>query len=299
MNNSDVSALNKLANNEQPRDRVWISDPQPVEHIVRPFLKWPGGKHRLLPRICAVLPPGQRLIEPFAGSCAVSLGTEYPRYLLADANHDIINLYLHLKRERQSFIDYCCSFFQETYNRAEIYYALRALFNETSDLRLKAALFVYLNRHTYNGLCRYNAQGQFNAPFGRYKLPYFPEAEMQTFIAKAKQVTFLRSDFVETMQRARRGDVVYCDPPYTPLSETANFTDYSTGGFGVEDQETLAELAEQLARRGIPVVISNHDTPFIRELYANARIEAFQVQRYISQDILNRRKAAEVLAIFS
>jgi DNA adenine methylase len=104
---------------------------------------------------------------------------------------------------------------------------------------------------------------------------------------------------VKTMQRARRGDVVYCDPPYTPLSETANFTDYSAGGFGVEDQKMLAELAEQLARRGIPVVISNHDTPFIRELYANARIEALQVQRYISQDILNRRKAAEVLAIFS
>jgi site-specific DNA-adenine methylase len=116
MSNSDVSSLNKLANNEQPRDSIWISDPQPVGHIVRPFLKWPGGKHRLLPRIRAVLPPGRRLIEPFTGSCAVSLGTDYPRYLLADANHDIINLYLHLKRERWSFIDYCRSFFQEAYN---------------------------------------------------------------------------------------------------------------------------------------------------------------------------------------
>jgi DNA adenine methylase len=267
--------------------------------ITKPFLKFPGGKHRLVPRIRAHLPLGRRLVEPFAGSAAVCVGTNYPRYLIADANGDLINLYQHLKREGEAFIAYCKSFFIDAYNRAEVYYAFRALFNETDDLRWKAALMQYLGRHTFNGLIRYNSRGEYNAPFGRYKRPYFPEAEMRAFLEMTKRAIFVHQDFIETMRACRRGDVVYCDPPYTPLSDTAYFTDYNAGGFGVEDQQALAELALTLSRRGIPVLISNHDTPFIRELYVGAHIEAFTVQRFISQDITNRAKVGEVLAVFS
>lgn len=175
---------------------------------------------------------------------------------------------------------------------------MRTLFNETSDTRLKSALFIYLNRHCFNGLCRYNSKGGFNVPFGTYKNPGFPENEMRAFFIKSRTAKFKVLDFKEAMNSAVVGDVVYCDPPYVPLSLTSNFTDYAVGGFGLHKQEELALLAQQLQMKGIPVVISNHDTPFIRDAYQQSNIHAFEVQRYISCDSKNRNKAAEVLAVF-
>lgn len=183
-------------------------------------------------------------------------------------------------------------------NTPERYYELRQEFNMTGNRRKKAALFVYLNKHCYNGLCRYNSAGQFNTPFGRYRKPYFPEKEMLYFWQKAQNAVFLCCDFRESMAMAEPGDVVYCDPPYVPLSDTANFTSYSSEGFGPEEQRALAREAERLAGLGIPVLLSNHDTEFTRAIYASARIISFGVQRYISCDGQNRGKAAEVLALF-
>jgi DNA adenine methylase len=162
-------------------------------------------------------------------------------------------------------------------------------------------LFLYLNRHCYNGLIRYNSKGEFNTPFGRYVKPYFPEREMRHFINAAEKATFLHASFTESMPLAQRGDIVYCDPPYAPLSGTAYFADYYTGGFKWRHQVQLVELARRLADRGIQVVISNHDTREIRELYKNAKasIIKFQVRRYISRDINNRRKVGELLAVFA
>ncbi|MCL6445345.1 MAG: Dam family site-specific DNA-(adenine-N6)-methyltransferase, partial [Alicyclobacillus sp.] len=184
-------------------------------------------------------------------------------------------------------------------NQAERYYALREAFNETADTRLKAALFVYLNRHGYNGLCRYNKDGGFNVPFGRYAKPYFPELEMLAFAKKAQAAEFACADYRTVMgEWVKPGDVVYCDPPYVPLSDTANFTSYSAGGFDLAAQSELATLAEQLGERGIPVVISNHENPFTRRAYAKARITSFAVQRFISCDGSNRGAAMELLAVF-
>lgn len=266
---------------------------------MKPFLKWAGGKLRIVDRIKALLPAGQRLIEPFVGSGALFLNTEYAAYLLADANADLINLYQQLQQGRQGFIDYCATFFIQTNNDEVTFYTLRRRFNQTGDPLEKAALFVYLNKHCYNGLCRYNARGEFNVPFGRYKQPYFPAAEMLTFHQKAQQATFQVQDFATTMAAAQPGDVVYCDPPYAPLSATANFTSYSAEGFGADEQQKLAEMAEQLRQRGITVIISNHDTPFTRELYALADQHSyFGVQRHISCDGAKRGKADEVLAVY-
>jgi len=265
----------------------------------KPFLKWPGGKYRLSERIRETLIPASRLIEPFVGSGAVFLNTHYKRYLLSDSNPDLIHLYQNLHDERDLFIDYCRSFFDPAYNREECYYAFRALFNISTDIRLKSALFIYLNRHCYNGLCRYNASGEFNTPFGRYKKPNFPEKEMRGFLQRSGRARFMLADFREIMRKAKPGDAVYCDPPYTPLSKTASFTDYSAGGFGWTEQVELADLARKTAKKGIQVVISNHDTKEIRNLYSNARLDAFPVQRNISRDGKNRGKANELLATFS
>ena len=268
---------------------------------VRPFLKWPGGKYRLLSRIRRVLHPGKRLIEPFVGSGAVFLNTDYEAYLLADANPDLIGLYSQLLEEGTAFISYCRKFFNGRTNTREAYYAYRDEFNETRRARRKSALFLYLNRHGYNGLCRYNGKGGFNTPFGRYDKPYFPEKEMQAFVRRSRGTTLLQARFDESMAKAQPGDAVYCDPPYVPLSETAHFTDYHAGGFAWDDQVRLADIACELAHNRVQVVISNHDTRQVRELYngRDAEISRFRVRRNISSDGNNRGEVGELLAVFN
>lgn len=266
---------------------------------LRPFLKWAGNKFRIVERIKRRLPEGKRLIEPFAGSGALFLNTDYQRYLLTDSNHDLISLYEILKTEGREFIDFTQQFFVPAKNQADSYYALRNEFNSCTEPYRRAALFVYLNRHGYNGLCRYNRRGGFNVPFGRYKRPYFPEQEMLLFHQKARCACFRHQSFEESMKQARPGDVIYCDPPYVPLSSSANFTGYSAGGFDLELQHKLASLAEKTARRGIPVLISNHSTPLTRDIYRGSKQEHFRVQRYISCNGNKRNKAGEVLALFS
>lgn len=266
---------------------------------MKPFLKWAGNKYQIVERIKEVLPPGKRLIEPFVGSGALFLNTDYPEYLLADANPDLISLYQHLQRGGQDFIEACRHYFTPENNQAERFYELRERFNQTTDAAEKATLFVYLNKHCYNGLCRYNSKGGFNVPFGKYAKPYFPAKEMENFYQRSRSAEFRVSGFVETMESALEGDVVYCDPPYVPLSETALFTSYSKEQFGMPEQLKLAETAEKLAALGISVVISNHDTAFTRQAYRTAiHADYFPVQRYISCDGTNRKKVDEVLAIF-
>ena len=229
------------------------------------------------------------------------LNTDYNSYLLADANPDLIGLYSQLLEEGTAFISYCSKFFNDRSNTREYYYAYRNEFNKTRNARRKSALFLYLNRHGYNGLCRYNGKGGFNTPFGRYDRPYFPENEMQAFVRRAGSVTLQQDQFDVTMAGAQPGDVVYCDPPYVPLSETAHFTDYHAGGFTWKDQVRLANIACELADNRVQVVISNHDTGEMRDLYKTrgARISRFKVRRNISSDGNNRREVGELLAVFN
>ena len=266
----------------------------------RPFLKWPGGKYRLIKRIKDVLADGQRLIEPFTGSGAVFLNTDYQNYLLADTNPDLINLYHHLTDEGLPFINYCRTFFNQSNNNKKQYYKFRLEFNQVSNIRRKSALFLYLNRYCYNGLVRYNSRGEFNTPFGRHTAPYFPDKEMKQFLQAANNAEFINLNFEECMKKANDGDVIYCDPPYAPLSETSNFTDFHTAGFSWQDQLQLVNLSSELANRGVQVVISNHDTKIIRKIYidAGAKITRFKVQRMISSDAINRARVGELIAVF-
>jgi DNA adenine methylase len=266
---------------------------------MKPFLKWAGNKFQIVNRIKEVLPSGERLIEPFVGSGALFLNTDYQTYLLADTNQDLVNLFLCLQTDGEDFIEYAKSFFTPENNEKETFYQFRRDFNASEDIRYKSALFLYMNKHGFNGLCRYNSKGKFNVPFGRYNKPYFPEKEMFYFAEKAKNAEFQIADFTDTMDKAEPGDVVYCDPPYVPLSDTAYFTNYSSGGFGIGEQEELARQAMKLAARGITVVLSNHDTEFTRLTYSSAKIISFDVQRYISCDGNNRNKAPEILAVFT
>ena len=266
--------------------------------LVRPFLKWAGGKFQILDRILEALPRGSQLVEAFAGSGAVFLNASFEHYVVNDINPDLINLYCTLQDGGEEFIRYVESFFSPDTNQEEAYYELRQRFNTTSNAAEKAALLVYLNRHGYNGLVRYNSKHQFNVPFGRYRRPYFPLEEMRHFYACSQRATFRCVDFAEVMGQAKRGTVIYADPPYVPLSATSSFTSYSSDGFGVDDQNRLGEVAEQTAAKGVPVLISNHDTPFTRKIYARARLIHFQVQRSISCRGEARNKVDELLALF-
>jgi len=263
----------------------------------RPFLKWAGGKYRLLEKLHPHL-EGGKLIEPFVGSGAVFLNLDFDRYLLGDINPDLINLYQSLKSEKGLFVDYARKLFTDDNNRQKNFLALRHEFNNGASGRRRAALFVYLNRHGFNGLCRYNKSGGFNVPFGKYKKPYFPEKEMYHFIQRARKARFVCGDFASLMNRARVGDVVYCDPAYVPLAPTASFTSYAAQGFSYDQQVELAYRAQHLAERGVKVVISNHDNAITRQIYQDAEIESFPVRRFISCDGENRGNAKELLAIY-
>lgn len=266
----------------------------------RAFLKWAGGKYTLTDKIRQALPKGSKLIEPFVGAGAVFLNTDYEHYLLNDINPDLIGIYNTLKRKPVSYIQDTKRFFSAHNNTESAYYALRQRFNTTTDTYERALLFLYLNRHGYNGLCRYNSTGGFNVPFGRYKKPYFPEAELEFFAEKSKKATFTCESFEKTFARARKGHVIYCDPPYLPLSNTANFTNYASPGFGLEQQTLLQQKALHAAQnKQIPVLLSNHDTEFARQLYEGAQLTSIQVNRFIGPNQASRRKVSELLVYYS
>jgi len=268
----------------------------------KPFLKWAGNKYRVLPHLLPLIGTPKQYIEPFAGSMSVALNVAADSMVLNDFNSDLISLY-HYVISDEEFIDDCekvCS----VGNDQETFYRLRDIFNTTTDSRHKAILFVYLNRHCFNGLTRYNRKGQFNVPFGKYSSPYFPRKEMENFRAvfNEKQSVYIKSyDFsVDALYLSVDSDtVVYFDPPYLPLTDTANFSDYATGGFDYDDQVRLRDLAISLANRGARVIISNHDTPVARELYSAATITSIDVGRFIAAKGSSRKSVKEVLAVWN
>jgi DNA adenine methylase len=280
-----------------------------------PFLKWAGGKRKLAALIASHIPgrdrlgtDSVRLVEPFLGSGAVFMGVDADTYLLCDTNEDLIRLYGFLSERGEAFVDRCRDLFVPSNDTPQAYVELRAEFNAIvggGDMERRAALFVYLNRHCFNGLCRYSAKGHFNVPFngnsGKPKPPpHFPDSEMRGFAHRAsvRGARFEALDFRQAMARAVPGDVVYCDPPYVPHSLTASFDAYAKGGFSLGDHADLAELCRALAGRGIPVLLSNSDNSKTREMYRGALIYSLEVRRSISADGGKRNKAAELIAVF-
>ncbi len=266
----------------------------------RAFLKWAGGKYTLSDTIRKMLPKGQRLIEPFAGAGSIFLNTNFDGYVLNDINKDLINLFKTIQNQSEQFIDDAARLFTPDFNEAEQYYQIRSQFNSTDDGYQRSLMFLYMNRHGYNGLCRYNLKGGYNVPFGKYKRPYFPESELRAFAIKAQQAEFVCESYRDSFARAEDGDVIYCDPPYVPLSKTASFTSYAGNGFGLDEQADLANAAEEItAEKNVTVLISNHDTIWTRKIYEHAdKIKSIQVARTISPKGNKRNKVGELLALY-
>src|SRR3990167_706675 len=204
----------------------------PVSPKHRPFMKWPGNKYQCINILLRHLPKAPRLIEPFLGSGAVFMNTQYDDYLLAEENQYLIDLYVFLQKKGQAFIDDCATLFIPENNDKARYYEFREVFNHERDPYQSAKLFLYLNRHGFNGLCRFNSHGKYNVPFGRYSKPYFPYHEMLMFYQKSQGVKFIKQDFRQTFRQAMPGDAIYCDPPYLPRAQESNFSHYTTHKFG-------------------------------------------------------------------
>jgi len=256
------------------------------------ILKWAGNKTAIMPELIKHLPAGPRLVEPFAGSCAVMMATDYPHYLVADINPDLINLYKHIAFDCDKFISNAKGFFASI-NSAESYYNIRQDFNhsaETTDF-WKAVFFLYLNRHGYRGLCRYNLSGHFNVPYGNYKNPYFPESEIRAFAEKAQRATFICASYDETLALLQAGDVVYCDPPYD-----GTFSGYHTAGFTEDDQYHLASILERRSSEGHPVIVSNSDTSLTRSLYRDFTRHRITAKRSMGVAAGDGKSASEIIA---
>ncbi|HCK5977931.1 TPA: Dam family site-specific DNA-(adenine-N6)-methyltransferase [Salmonella enterica] len=272
---------------------------KPAAEFERSIFKWAGGKFGVLEQIFRYLPEGKRLIEPFVGGGAVFMNAGYQENLLNDVNADLINFYKTLQREAHSLITLAHRFFQD-YNRQEGYLAVRNAFNKQvyDDLH-RAAAFLFLNRHCFNGLTRYNQAGEFNVGYGKYKTPYFPLQEMEAFLGAEGRSEFVCGDFAAVIEAAGEGDVIFCDQPYEPLPNTEGFTNYSGHDFKFEEQKRLVSLLTDAHRRGAKVLITNSGAPNIRELYHDSgfRVEPLFARRSVSCKGDTRGVAHDVLGI--
>lgn len=263
---------------------------------VEPILKWAGGKTRLMPELLARLPsPAQwtgRYFEPFIGGAAVFLQLLPRGAVLSDVNPELVHLYTTVRDDVEALIE---DLGRHTYER-EYYYGVRALDPATLPPIERASRMMFLNRTCFNGLWRVNRRGQFNVPFGRYTNPTLcPEDRLRAMSWALRDAEIRHTDFAGAVAGARRGDFVYFDPPYVPLTRTASFTSYTAHAFGLADQERLASLFTALGRRGVRCMLSNSDTPLVRELYAGHRIDQVLAPRAISRDPENRHPVAELI----
>jgi DNA adenine methylase len=253
--------------------------PATAAHTVAPFLKWAGGKRLLLPQILPLLPsmePDRRYFEPFLGAAAVYFALEPPRAVLSDLNAELIEAFSVVREE----VDRVISRLRAFTNDAECYYKVRS--SRPTSAAGRAARFIYLNKTCFNGLYRVNSQGEFNVPFGKHgqKLVICDVTQLHEAALALKGAELTVSDFGATLRRAREGDLVYLDPPYTMAHTNNGFIEYNARVFSWADQRRLAALARRLVQRGVRVAVSNGDHPSIIRLYSTPEFQIERVARF-------------------
>lgn len=262
-----------------------------------PFLKWVGGKTRLLGQLDELFPAEfEHYHEPFVGGGAVFFHLAPPTATLSDINGRLIETYRAVRDDVDGLIDRL-EHHRRRHNRA-YYYQARTRLNAPRGLDAidRAALFMYLNKTCFNGLYRENRSGEFNVPMGRYKDPsIYDEARLHAASRRLQQVDLRIDGFAGVVDRAQEGDFVYFDPPYVPLNATSSFTGYAKGGFDVDMQVQLAQTFDALAKRGVYVMMSNSNAPLVHELYAGWRIDKVMAPRSINSRSDKRGAIAEVV----
>lgn len=258
-----------------------------------PFLKWAGGKRRLLAEIFYRFPQEYGTYwEPFAGGGAVFFGLSPARAVVSDINAELIRAYTALRDNVHGVIS-CLR--RHVPTEAHFYRVRSQQPHGLTDTEA-AARMIYLNHTCFNGLYRVNRRGEFNVSFGRYTNPTICDLPNLLAVSQALRGVDLRLQCVFTIEDdVEPGDLVYFDPPYDPVSATASFVGYTRGGFGREEQVRLAEMFARLANRGVHVVLSNADTAFVRSLYGDFRIDTVAAHRAINSRPDRRGPVAEVI----
>ena len=270
----------------------------PQSFTARPFLKWAGGKGKVLSQYVPYFPSFSTYYEPFLGGGAVffylnSVRPQLDNAYLMDINEELINVYRCIRDQVEGVIDYLT--IHQRDHCHDYYYTLRAHVPE--DRLARAARFLYLNKTCFNGLYRENLKGQFNVPMGRYKNPNICPSDLlraASFALKTVKIEVNPFELVLELARTAQ-DFVYFDPPYHPLSPTSSFTGYSRYSFREEDQIRLKDTFSILASRGVKVMLSNSDCPFIRELYREFPTHTVFAARAINSKAKKRGKITEVL----
>lgn len=260
----------------------------------KPFLKWVGGKRQLLPRLLAHVPERFGTYhEPFVGGGALFFALRPRRAVLSDTNERLVRTYRGIQKDVEGVIDLLRSY---PHDKAFFLEKRRELIDAGSDVEV-AAWMIYLNRTGYNGLYRVNRDNQFNVPFGDYTSPSLCDAENLRACARAlADARIEHAPFSAVTARAKRGDFVYFDPPYVPLSASSSFTAYTADGFGPAQQAELRDAARDLMGRGVHVVLSNSSAPQVFALYApNFAIAEVQATRRLNCKAEGRGKVKEVI----
>lgn len=270
----------------------------------RPFLKWVGGKGRLVPQLAQYFPEKyDEYYEPFVGGGAVYFSLNSKISHINDLNKVLIGLYKIIRDEPDSLIAELTILQSEYLNcksldkKKEYFLKKRNLFNSIETVTLeKTALLIFLNKTCFNGMYRENSKGEFNIPFGKHETPTICDVSNILNVSKTLRHTSITSkSYEKAVAKAKVGDFVYFDPPYHPINATSSFTSYHADGFNEEDQKKLCELFGELAKRGCKVMLSNSDTPLINEIYKKYNIHKIYAARNINANGEKRGKITEVV----
>ncbi len=269
-------------------------------NLVTPVVKWVGGKRQLLDTFKPLLPARiNSYCEPFIGGGALLFDLQPKKAFVNDINSNLILVYTVIRDNVNELIAALESF----ENTSDKFYEVRdwdrnkEFYSQLSDV-MRAARIIYLNKTCYNGLYRVNNAGEFNSPFGHYKKPNIVNAPVLRAVSayfNSAEIHFSATDYSEVLKKVRKGTFVYLDPPYDPISDTANFTGYSRGGFTRDDQIKLRECCDQLNSKGVKFMLSNSATDFIREQYAAYNITTVQAKRAINSVGSRRGDVDEVV----
>ena len=273
----------------------------------KPFLRWAGGKRRVIPYIFQNLPRDfnsgkTRVYEPFLGGGAFIFSLFNPtspfftpgkNLVISDINQDLITAYIAVRDRPDELIKKVDQFAKKKTKKE--FEDMRSL-RPRNDLEA-AARFIYLNKTCFNGLWRVNSKGEFNVPWGKLKDPQIIDiTNIRECHRRLRNSTIMKQDFASSLESCRRGDFVYLDPPYLPLNSSSNFSKYSKEDFGLVQHAALAGAINALTKKGVKVLLSNSDTPLTREIYASVlKIKSIHVQRSISAKSESRVQVKEII----
>lgn len=269
--------------------------------LVVPFLKWVGGKRKLIPEIKKMLPGGlskYTYYEPFVGGGALLFDLQPTQAVINDSNEELINVYTVIRDHPKELIDEL----KKHKNTPEYFYEIRSMdrkpiFNNISNIE-RASRIIYLNKTCYNGLYRVNNSGKFNSPFGKYKNPNIVNESVIKAVSNYlnnAQVEILNVDYEVALRNVSKNAFVYLDPPYHPISKSSNFTGYVRGGWGEKDQLRLRDICNNLNKKGVKFLLSNSSSDFIKEIYDEYNIHTVRASRSINSDSSKRGKVDELL----